>query len=86
MDNYDFWQQIDELERVLTDKTIPIMDIRGENIMVQKLNGKITPVFIDFKRYGGKTYPVQIWLSSEKQLIRKMQRRFQRLRELYKPS
>ncbi len=86
LDNYDFWRQIDELEVVLAEKSIPIMDICGENIIVQEVDGKVAPVLIDFKRYGGRTYPVQIWLSSEKQLIRKMQRRFQKLRELYQPS
>jgi len=86
LDNYDFWRQIEELEEVLTDNTIQIMDIRGENIMVQEVEGKVVPVFIDFKRYGGRTYPIQFWLLSEKQLIAKMQRRFQRLRELYQPS
>jgi len=84
--SYDFWSQIEELEGVLTDNTIPIMDIRGENIMVQEKSAGVVPVFIDFKRYGGRTYPVQFWLSSEKQLIAKMKRRFERLRELYQPS
>jgi hypothetical protein len=84
--SYNFWSQIEELEGVLTDNSIPIMDIRGENIMVQETSEGVAPVFIDFKRYGGRTYSVQFWLSSEKQLVAKMQRRFERLRELYKPS
>jgi len=86
IESYDFWSQIEELEGVLTDNSIPIMDIRGENVMVQETSEGVAPVFIDFKRYGRRTYPVQFWLFLEKQLVAKMQRRFERLRELYQPS
>lgn len=79
-----FWRQIDELEEILASKEIPIMDIGGENIMVKEADGKMIPVIIDFKRYGRKTYPFQIWLFSEQRLISKMRRRFQRLKERYK--
>lgn len=86
LDSYDFWKKIGDLECVLINNTIPIMDIRGENIMVQETSEGVVPVFIDFKKYGGRTYPIQFWLFSKKQLFDKMQRRFQRLRELYQPS
>jgi len=81
-----FWNHIDALQGVFIDEQIPLMDIRGENIMVQETSAGVFPVFIDFKRYGARTYPVHFWLSSEKQRIAKMQRKFERLRELYRPS
>ena len=82
--NDNFWKQIEELEGVLVDKKVTITDIRGENIMVKEMGKEVAPIFVDFKRYGSITYPIQIWLSSEKQLVEKMKRRFQRLREQYR--
>jgi len=86
VDNPDFWRQIDKLEQVLVHEEIPIIDIRGENIMVREVDGESVPILVDFKRYGRRTYPVQIWLFSKQQLVKKMKRRFQRLRDQYKPS
>lgn len=77
-----FWEEIDSLEELLTKENIPIMDIRGENILVKEEDGKRTPVMIDFKRYGRTTYPMQLWLLSEAKQISKMRRRFERLKKL----
>jgi len=80
-----FWSQMEKLEEILIEKAIPLMDIRGENILVQKNNGRVSPIFIDFKRYGRKVYPYQFWLFSKDRLIAKIRRRFQRLKERHMP-
>lgn len=78
-----FWKQIKRLEEALLDEGIMLMDINGENILVRKTDNGPIPVIVDYKRLGGKTYPAQFWLSSGKQMEKKIQRRFQRLREQY---
>lgn len=86
VDNLKFWEKITRLEEMLVSEKVPLLDIRGENIVVREEKGELTPVVIDFKRYGRRTYPMQIWLLSEQKLIGKMRRRFQRLKEMYKPD
>lgn len=68
---------------MLIEEDIPIMDIRSKNILVQELNGKQEPVFIDYKRFGSITYPTQFWLRNPEKMNSKIHRRFQRLKEIY---
>ena len=84
-DNH-FWERVKELEEVLIDKEVPVLDIRGENILVQNTAQGVIPVMVDYKRFGRKTYPFQFGLSSKKSMIKKQRRRFQRLREQYQLS
>lgn len=80
-----FWEQLDGLENALREYRIPLMDIKGENILVQKNHDGARPVLMDYKRHGSRTYPFQAWMSEEQQLER-MSRRFQRVRDQYQPA
>lgn len=86
VEDQKFWERLDCMEEVLASRNVPILDIRGENIVVKEERGELFPVMIDYKRYGNKSYPMQVWLLSEQRLIGKMRRRFRRLREVYKPD
>ncbi len=83
LDDEDFWKEIDRLEEMLIERDIMILDIRGENILVKETSEAKSPVLIDYKRYGGRTYRKQ-FIFSRPQLIKKLKRKFQRLRELHK--
>ena len=80
-----FWHKIDEIEKLLIKQEIMIMDIRGENLLVRETNGCKNPVLIDYKRYGKRTCLRQL-IFSKAQLIKKINRRFQKLKELYRPK
>ena len=71
------------IEEFLLTNDIPLLDIRAENIIAQKVGDHYIPVFIDYKRLGAGTYPFQPWLIIENQRKKKMRRRFNRLRQQY---
>jgi hypothetical protein len=78
-----FWEQLGALEQFLLDESIPLMDIRAENILVKELpDEKIIPVLIDYK-CGRRMYPFQpdLWFPSR--IRAKIERRFVRIRENY---
>lgn len=78
-----FWATLEKIEDLLIDSDIPLLDIRGENIIAQKIENRFNPVFIDFKRFGANTYPFQPWLRFKYQRMKKIQRRFRRMKEIY---
>lgn len=79
-----FWKRIDDIETALLDEKIWLTDIADHNVVVQVVDGTHVPVLVDFKRYGRRTYPFQVWLLSQRQIEKKMKRRFERLRDEYK--
>lgn len=79
-----FWKRMDAIETMLLDEKIRLADVANHNIVVQTVNGTHIPVLVDFKRYGRRTFPFQIWLVSERQLENKMRRRFQKMRDAHK--
>lgn len=79
-----FWNRLDKLEEALIQNKIYLLGLSEDNIVVQYLaDGSVIPVCIDFKRYGGHTYPMQVWLMRNTECVKKMQRQFARLRQKY---
>jgi hypothetical protein len=76
-----FLHRLDDLELLLYANSIPLLDIRAENIVVREQLGESTPVIVDFKKYGSRVFPFQPWLKLEVLLRHKMMRRFNRLKD-----
>lgn len=83
IEDITFWKKINQIEEILLSNEIFITGIQGENIVVKTTQDCQTPIFIDYKRFGDKTYPFQPWLHSKKQLTAKIKRKFDKLRETY---
>ncbi len=79
-----FWERIDQLEDLLIEKDIPLMELNSSNIVARDLGNSSIPVFIDYKRFGIRTYPAQFWLISRSERVKKIKRRFQILRDKHK--
>ena len=55
-------------------------------LAVREVAGEAYPVLIDFKSLTRRLYPLQFWLFFKELLSRKIQRRFQRMREMHQIS
>lgn len=75
-----FWIMLQNIHDMMFSQEIFLLDIHAKNILVQ--DGK--PVLFDYKRLGTTTYPLQAWLHIKDQKIRCMQRRLDRLEDVYK--
>ena len=84
--NSKFWERFNELEQLFLSNNISLFDINSENILVKELeNGDTTPVLVDYKRFGTRTYPFQFGLLTESGVRKKIKRRFARIRDSYRP-
>lgn len=80
-----FWSRLADLEEILVEEQIPLLDIHAGNIIVKETDEGPVPVLIDFKRCGAQTYPFQLSLCFGSGIVKKMSRKFQRLKETYCP-
>ena len=77
-----FWNMIDELEKLFLENRIYYLSIGGYNICVNRqVDGRLIPVLVDYKRIGIRTFWYQLLLYFPYFMKLKMRRRFQRLRE-----
>ena len=84
VNNPNFWAKLKELEEMFIDIGFFPMDLKAENILVgTNENCDPEPIFVDFKRFGAKTYPFQICLQYRQKLIERMRTKFKRLRDNY---
>lgn len=87
VDDTKFWQRLERVEKAMVNQKMYLLGITESNIVVQHMaDGTLNPVFIDYKRAAGHTYPMQIWLMSNANCIKKMQRQLHRLKEKYNPN
>lgn len=84
--NDKFWTRLDCIEQFILSNNIPYMDIGPNNLAVKTLaNGNSIPVIIDHKAIGINFRPFQLDLKFKSMLRRKIKRKFQRLRQNFKP-
>ncbi len=82
IDDEQFWNIVDDLEKVFLDKKIYYLSIGPYNVCVNRqAGGQLIPVLVDYKRIGIRTFWHQLLLYIPYFLRLKMRRRFQRMRE-----
>ncbi|TVQ45710.1 MAG: hypothetical protein EA362_08425 [Saprospirales bacterium] len=89
VENASFWEDIDTIFHLLIEHKIWLFDVfnKGTNIIVQKVSENVfRPVIIDCKKFGLKSYPLQIhlWLESERR--KKLIRRLSYFHQRFKPD
>lgn len=82
-----FYDRLNQLESFFITQKIKFFNIKPDNILVKKINETDSiPVIYDFKRIGIRTYPFQFQLILNSFAIKKLKRRFARLKEFIDPS
>jgi len=77
-----FWNMVDDLEKLFLDKKIYYLSIGPHNVCVnQQADGRLIPVLVDYKRIGVRTFWHQLLLYIPYFIRLKMRRRFQRMRQ-----
>ncbi len=87
--NVPFWEDIDTIFNLLIEHKIWLFDVfnKGTNIMVQKVSEDVyKPVIIDCKKFGLKSYPLQLHLLFESELRKKLIRRLSYFHRRFKPE
>jgi len=79
----NFWKILDEIIEVMIKNKIYFYDINSKNILVKKIDNKLIPMFIDYKRFWRK-FNFQLDLIFESRKISKMIRNYTRLKEEFK--
>ena len=85
IDDEQFWNMVDDLEKLFLDKKIYYLGIGPHNVCVSRqADGSLIPVLVDYKRIGIRTFWHQVLICIPYFIRLKMRRRFQRIREQFR--
>jgi hypothetical protein len=85
IDDEQFWNRLDDLEKLFLDKKIYYLGIGPHNVCVNRqADGHLLPVLVDYKRIGVRTFWHQLLLYIPYFIRLKMRRRFQRMRQHFR--
>jgi len=85
--NNNFWVLVDFLADTMVKHKLWLFDIFdfGDNILVQKKSeNEYVPIIIDCKRFGWKSYPLQLNLLFYSEKKKKFYRKLERFKEKFK--
>lgn len=88
IDNMKFWQEIENIARILLEKNMLFFDIfNSKNIVVKRISeNEYVPVIVDFKRLGIGSYSFQFNLVFESERKRKFHKKLQDFKQKYNPN
>ena len=85
IDDEQFWNMVDDLEKLFLDKKIYYLSIGPHNVCANRqADGRLIPVLVDYKRVGVRTFWHQILLYIPYFIKLKVRRRFRRMREHFR--
>jgi hypothetical protein len=84
-----FWSDVDEIAEQLIKHKLWLFDVfhLGNNIIVQRVSKNIyKPIIIDCKRFGYFCYPLQVNLILDSEKEKKLNRRLERFKNIFKTT